>query len=384
MKSEGVMVRMVSKQAIQWVGYGVVAVLALLACAVQIPEGEAAEPAAHGMRPRHHTDQGFRNNDIGQIDKSLWTVVQWQLKRWRDRAEQAPFTPTPQVAPDLNYLHANARQGTAMLPTLTWIGHATALVQASGLNVLTDPVFSERASPLSFLGPQRLQAPGLALSALPHIDVVLISHNHYDHLDRDSVHRLQAQPGGAPLFLVPLGLKAWFESEGIDNVVELDWWQEHVLVPGVSFVLTPVQHWSARGLSDRHRTLWGGWVGLGPTFCWYFSGDTGYSSDFRATQAWLAARPGQPRLDLALLPIGAYEPRWFLQEQHVNPDEAVQIHLDLQARRSVGIHWGTFRLSDEAPDQPPQDLALARRARQIADDAFVTLALGETLRWPRR
>ncbi len=337
----------------------------------------------------HHTRSGFKNNYIDAVDKRLADLLQWRWQAWRQDLPPPPQQPTPVVAPDLAAIQTNAVAGSAMQPAITWIGHATMLVQASGLNVLTDPVFSERASPVQFIGPKRAQPPGVALADLPAIDVVVISHNHFDHLDKDAVRTLNARSQGKTLFLVPLGIRPWLADLGIENAVELDWWQRHQ-VGGVEFHFTPVQHWSARGLGDRSQTLWGGWAVFGPGFHWYFSGDTGYSRDFVDTQQRFAERnrastPGAPDgFDLALIAVGAYEPRWFMKEQHVNPAEAVQIHRDLRAQRSVGVHWGTFNLTDEALDQPPKDLAVARQAQGVADDAFFLLKIGETRRLPPR
>lgn len=330
----------------------------------------------------HHTPTGFKNNYIDAVDKPLGDLLRWRMEAFRQGLPKSPQTPTPTVAPDLAAIHRNARAGTAMLPAITWIGHASMLVQASGLNVLTDPVFSERASPVQFIGPQRTQPPGVALADLPAIDVVVISHNHYDHLDKDGVIALDARAQGKTLFLVPLGLKAWMVARGITNVVELDWWQSHA-VRGVEFHFTPVQHWSARGMSDRSQTLWGGWAVFGAGFHWYFTGDTGYSRDFIDTRERFAARnPGG--FDLALIAVGAYEPRWFMKEQHVNPAEAVQIHKDLAPRRSVGVHWGTFNLTDEPLDQPPRDLAEARQVQGVAEQDFFLMKIGETRQLPQR
>ena len=227
--------------------------------------------------------------------------------------------------------------------------------------------------------------PGLALVDLPHVDAVLISHNHYDHLDDASVKALAAQPGGPPLFVVPLGVKDWFSRREIANVVELDWWQS-VQVGATEIVFAPSQHWSGRSFADRMDTLWGGYAVFAPDFQVYFAGDTGYSKDFADIHSRFAARHGgaEHGFDLALIPIGAYEPRWFMSGQHVNPAEAVQIHLDLAARRSIGIHWGTFQLTDESLDEPPPALDAARRERGLADDAFTVMAIGETRRFPRR
>jgi N-acyl-phosphatidylethanolamine-hydrolysing phospholipase D len=327
----------------------------------------------------HHTPEGFKNNYSDNIDKSSGDFLRWQYERIKAGLPKPPQQPTATAPPDLAFIHANAKPA-AMQPAITWIGHATMLVQAGGLNVLTDPVFSARASPVQFAGPKRSQPPGLSIAQLPPIDVVLISHNHYDHLDKDSVLALANKAEAAPLFIVPLGVKKWFESLGISNVKELDWW-DSAQVKGVEFHFTPVQHWSVRGLGDRNQTLWGGWSVFAPDFHWYFSGDTGYSRDFIDTQQRFAERQSLAQgggFDIALIAVGAYEPRWFMKEQHVNPAEAVQIHQDLKAKRSVGVHWGTFELTDEPLDQPPKDLAAARKAANIADDDFFLLAVGET------
>ncbi len=342
----------------------------------------AANPYYDASKP-HHTREGFRNNHIGQVNKPLADLLRWRWQAWRDDLPRPPERPVESVLPELARLQANSTaarlpQGTpaaAAVPSVTWIGHATALVQSGGLNILTDPVFSDRASPVQFLGPRRAQAPGISLADLPPIDVVVVSHNHYDHLDRLSVVQLDARSGGKTLFLVPLGNKALLEQHGVRQVVELDWWQSHTH-QGVEFHLVPVQHWSARSLGDRNQTLWGGWAVFARDLHWYFSGDAGYSRDFADTGERFRGRG----FDLALMAIGAYEPRWFMQPQHINPAEAVQAHQDLGARRSLGIHWGTFSLTDEPLDQPPRDLAQARQAAGLAEQDFFVLKIGQT-RW---
>ena len=206
----------------------------------------------------------------------------------------------------------------------------------------------------------------------------------YDHLDEPSVVALNAQAGGPPLFVVPLGLKPWLAARGITNAVELDWWQSHSL-GAVEIVLTPVQHWSGRGINDRLQTLWGGFAVFAPDLHLFFAGDTGYSKDFADIRERFAERQRERGgFDIALIPVGAYEPRWFMTEQHVNPAEAVQIHLDLAAKRSVGVHWGTFNLTDEALDAPPTALAAARREKQVRDEDFFVLAVGQTRKLPAR
>ena len=332
----------------------------------------------------HHRDGTFRNNDIDFQAKSLAQVLRWKVAAARDGLPK-PSAPAPRATPDLAFLHANATAGAAMHPAATWIGHATVLLQAGGLNVLTDPVFSERVSPVSFAGPKRHVAPGLALGELPRIDAVVVSHNHYDHLDAASVDALASQPGGPPLFLVPLGVRAWFEARGIARVAELDWWQE-VEVGAARIAFVPAQHWSGRGLGDRLKTLWGGFALFTDDCHAYYTGDTAYCRDFERVHARYAARHGGAGrgFDLALIPIGAYAPRWFMRDQHVDADEAVRIHEDVHAVRSIGIHWGTFSLSDESLDDPPKALAAARAKRGIGAEAFGVLAIGETLRLPRR
>jgi N-acyl-phosphatidylethanolamine-hydrolysing phospholipase D len=339
----------------------------------------------------HHTPTGFRNNYIESVTKSLGDVLRWQMERIRKHLPPKPTLPTPQVKADLDFIRHNTLAGAGMIPAVTWIGHATMLVQACGLNVLTDPIFSRRASPVQFLGPARVQQPGIAPGDLPHIDVVLISHNHYDHLDRGSISWLARQPGGAPLVLAPLGLKGWLESQGVSEAVELDWWDAHEMAGTdgrrTEFQLTPAQHWSSRTLTDRNKTLWGGWAVFSSDCHWFFTGDTGYSHDFLDIRRRFAHRH-TPELgggfDVALIAVGACLPRWFMKDQHVDLAEAAQIHLDLGAKRSVGVHWGTFQLADDALDQPLHDLADTCRAKGVDPESFFLLPIGGTRKLARR
>ncbi len=329
-----------------------------------------ANPYYDPAKP-HTTPDGFRNNYPHERPGNFW---KWRWEKfWAGLPKEPEGGYHPEVLkPNLAWLRTN-RGATS----LTWIGHVTFLYQVGGLNVLTDPQFSERASPFGFFGPTRRLPPAIALWELPHIDVVVISHNHYDHLDRASVIGLNAQPGGAPLFLVPLGLKAWLAAEGITHAEELDWWQQRA-VGGVTLVLLPVQHWSARTPFDFNQTLWGGWLVDHPDFRFFFAGDTGYSADFRDIAAMF------PGIDLAAIPIGSYEPRWFMKPVHADPDDAVRIHRDLQARQSVGMHWGTFDLTDETIDEPPQRLAEALARADVSPQRFFVMKFGETRRWAPR
>ena len=335
-------------------------------------------------KPPHHRPKGFQNNYQDFEPKSLAQVLRWRMAAALGGKPRPPQTPIPVVVPDLAFVQNNV--GSKQQPAVTWIGHATVLAQVGGLNVLTDPMFSLRASPLGFIGPKRQQPPGIDLWNLPAIDLVLVSHNHYDHLDLDSVAALARQGGGSPLFVVPLGLAAWFHRAGIERVIELDWWQSHSLQTsrGVAeLVLVPAQHWSARGVSDQMASLWGGFALFAPDCHFFYAGDTGYSRDFVDMRERFAERQTAELgggFDIALLPLGAYEPRWFMQQQHVNVPEAIKIHRDLGAKRSLGVHWGTFALSDEALDEPPRALAALRAAEALSEQEFFTLAIGETQR----
>ena len=354
----------------------------LAACGAVSPYHDPAQP--------HRAEHGFENNYHRFEPKGLGAVLRWRLAAWRDGLPRPPHTPTPRVLPDLAFVQANARAGAAMQPAVTWIGHASVLAQLGGLNVLLDPVFSERVSPLSFVGPRRHVPPGLALAELPRVDLVLISHDHYDHLDAPSIDALARQAGGAPLFVVPLGLKRWLAARGIDSAVELDWWQSRAVagpMGTVEVALTPAQHWSGRGLADRKRTLWGGYAVFAPDFHLFYSGDTGYSPDFADVRARYAGRQRAADgggFDLAVLSIGAYEPAWFMHDQHADPAETLRIRRDVGAKRALGVHWGTFQLSDESLDEPPRAFDAARRAEGLDADAAFVLAVGETRRLPRR
>ena len=347
--------------------------LAALATALAATSCSAPNRYYDPKKP-HHTERGFRNTDPAAVaPRPFGEFLRWQRERWSLEIPPPKVDLSPNV-PDLGYIQKNRGDFA-----VTWVGHATVLVQMGGLNILTDPQFSERAFPVQWAGPKRFQPPAVRIAELPHIDVVAISHNHYDHLDLGSVKALAAQPGGSPLFLVPLGNERLLADEGVTNVRALDWW-DSVEVRGARVHLVPVQHWSRRTLTDANRCLWGGFVleanSRGKLRRVFFGGDTGYSSaDFKAIGAKFGA------IDLGLIPIGAYAPRWFMQAQHVDPDEAVKIHQDIRARRSLGIHWGTFQLTDEPLDQALVDLAAARQKHGLSSGEFFTVRHGETRRF---
>lgn len=335
-------------------------------CSTRNPHFDARRP--------HHTPEGFRNNHVEVDPDAGGGFLRWQWERLRASLPADTPQRVPVAVADTAALRANTRD-----VTVTWIGHSTALWQVAGLNILTDPHFSDRASPVSFAGPKRQTALPLQLADLPRIDLVLISHNHYDHLDRATVLALNAQPGGPPLFVVPLGLERWLADEGITRSQALDWWDRHTVdAPGgaVQVSLVPAQHWSRRSLFDRNASLWGGFVvqarAGGAPVSLYYTGDTGWSPDF----AEIGQRFGG--FDLAMIPVGCYLPRWFMQAQHANEDDAVRIHAAVRSRLSVGVHWGSFRLCDDPIDAPLDGLPAARVRGGVADDAFVLLGLGET------
>jgi N-acyl-phosphatidylethanolamine-hydrolysing phospholipase D len=251
---------------------------------------------------------------------------------------------------------------------LTWIGHSTFLIQHHGLNILTDPIFGD-CQPIPVGRMRRSTAPGIRFEDLPSIDHVLISHSHYDHLDAPTIRAL----GNAVCYWLPEGLSAWFRRRGINHCQELSWWQTAKLSEEVEIHCVPAQHGSARTLFDRNRTHWCGWVVNGTERSAYFAGDTGYSPTFRE----IGERFGG--FDVAMIPIGAYTPRWLMHPVHINPAEAVRVHKDVQSRLSIACHWGTFRLADEPIDEPPALLAQELAQEHVDADKFLALRPGDSI-----
>jgi L-ascorbate metabolism protein UlaG (beta-lactamase superfamily) len=304
--------------------------------------------------PNDHFD-GLRFFNLGHpdTDRGLRDLLRW---RFRETAATWPTSvPVEQVVPP-------ARVDGLRI---TMVGHATTLVQASGINVLTDPLWSDRASPVRFAGPRRITAPGIAFDDLPPIDTVLLSHNHYDHLDIDTLRRLHARH--RPLIVTPLGNDAIIRGAIPDARLAVgDWHDRIALDGGTEAHIVPAHHWSARGTGDRRMALWCGFMLRTPAGLVYFAGDTGYGDG--AIFRDMRQRHGAP--DMALIPIGAYAPRWFMAAQHVDPDEAVKILLDLEAKRAIGIHWGSFRLTDEAREEPMALLQQSLKQRGIDQTRF--------------
>jgi len=324
-------------------------------------EGGEIPPA-----PRLHGT--FRNLDPDFWSASNWTRVRFYLLALSTTLNREnTFAPLPAAVPDVEALRRNRHA-----PTVTWVGHSTLLVQLDGVNFLTDPTWSLRVGPWSGrLGVRRFTPPGIAFDDLPPIDFVLISHDHYDHLDEPTVRRLVRTFN--PRFVVPLGIKAWLADRGITNVSELDWGQT-ITVKGLEIVCTPAQHGSGRALVDSGQRLWASWVVIGSKR-FYFGGDSGYSPHL----AMIGEAFGP--FDLAALPIGSYTPREIARPVHMSPEEALQASLDLRSARFIGIHWGTFELAREAYDEPPRRIA-AEVARLGLDPRSIWLPKpGETLGW---
>lgn len=310
-------------------------------------------PYYSGLPSDHFDGLRFFNPDHAQTDRSFGDLLRWKLKE--KSAAWPRRVPVQQTVPDAR--HAGLR--------VTIVGHASVLIQGGGLNVLTDPIWSERASPLPFLGPRRVGAPGIAFETLPQIDAVLLSHSHYDHMDLATLRRLTDQH--RPLVVTPLGNDAILRRAipGI-RVVARDWWDRIEIGKDGEVTVVPAYHWSARTGRDRRMALWSGFVlstGGGRA---HFTGDTGYGDGriFREVRS----RLGRP--DLALIPIGSYAPRWFMRAQHTDPKEAVQILEDLEAGCAVGIHWGVFQLTDEPREEPPELLREVLARRGISENLF--------------
>ena len=328
-----------------------------------------ATASCSGLGPRHdgppsgHFD-GKRFFHEPPVHKGFFTFLRWQFTR-EPEGEWVQDLAPPGAPPPPARVEGDALK-------VTFVNHATVLLQTRGLNILTDPIWSERASPFRRIGPQRHLAPGVAFDELPRIDVVLISHNHYDHMDLPTLSRLAERDD--PLFLVPLANCYYVDRTGTDRCREFDWWERFELPAGVVAHAVPARHWSRRGLFDTNRALWSGWV-IEAAHRVYFAGDTGYGDHFEA----IRARLGEP--DLALLPIGAYLPRWFMAAQHISPGEAILAHDVLGAGVSMAMHHACFELADEGQWQAQETLEALLYDRPDRAEAFWMPAHGDSRRW---
>jgi len=314
-------------------------------------------PGYHGPVSDHFDGERFHNQLVFE-HRSFADFIRWMWHRqpaqWQTVAAAEPGPRPP-------------ARGTSL--RATFVNHATVLLQTVEMNILTDPIWSVRASPLSSLGPTRVRPPGIRFEELPAIDVVLISHDHYDHMDLPTLKRLKAEHD--PLFVVGLGNAVLLQQAGIEKVKELDWWQRLDLSPSTSLSGVPAQHFSQRTMRDRDKRLWLGYVIHAPEGEIYFAGDTGMGPHFEQ----IRQRFGPMRL--SLLPIGAYKPRWFMSAVHLSPREAVIAHQQLQSEYAIGIHYGTFRLADDGQHEACRELALARQEEGVSDERFWVLGFGE-------
>ncbi|MEO8432527.1 MAG: MBL fold metallo-hydrolase [Acidobacteriota bacterium] len=321
-------------------------------------------PGHQGPVSDHFDGRRFRNTSPEAGPHGFLGVLKWGATRrrgeWPSRLDARPGPAPPRRVADLR---------------VTFVNHATVLIQMAGRNILTDPVWSDRVSPVSFAGPKRVRPPGIRFDDLPQIDTVLLSHNHYDHLDLATLARLARRDD--PWVVAGLGVRRLLDARGLVRGAELDWWEASDLGAGFSVTAVPVQHFSGRGLSDRNRTLWTGFVLSGPSGSVFFAGDTGYGPHF--------AEIGRrfPGLRLAILPIGAYRPEWFMGPVHETPRQAIQAFRDLGAGTGLGMHFGTFELTDEGADEPPREIAALLAGAPDVAARFWVLDFGEGRDVPR-
>lgn len=330
----------------------------LFSCSVATPKRNPGKSYFDGNK--------FQNLNPGIQAPGFMELLKWQTTRL--------FSSRPSLDPKDYIISTYPNDGTSIRNnkdnfSITWIGHATVLVQIEGINILTDPIWSERCSPVSFAGPKRYTNPGLTLDQLPKIDLVIISHNHYDHMDTPTL--LQLEKKFKPLFIVGLKNREFLIREGLERVMELDWW-EATKFSSLDIFFTPTQHTSARGIFDRDKTLWGSFVIKGVYHSVYFAGDTGYFPEFKLIGDKFNG------IDYAILPIGAYEPRWFMKPVHMNPEESIQAFLDLRSKFLVPIHYHTFVLTDEGLDEPLIKTRKLFSDLNAEDKNLLQLSIGET------
>jgi len=321
-----------------------------------------SEPGYNGSVSDHFNGTTFENpGDVPT--KDFFDVMKWYMQR-----EQGEWTQIPDE--ELVFAEAPAETISEGL-VITYVNHSTFLIQTEGLNILTDPIWSDRVSPFSFAGPQRFRSAGVRFEDLPPIDLVLISHNHYDHLDIETLKKLNDQ--FSPVFITPLGVSLMLQAEGIAQTQEMDWWGVHSVSGGLQIHSVQAQHFSARGLFDRDKTLWSGYVIETPSGGVYFAGDTGYGNFFKEIGTRFDIKVG-------LIPIGAYKPQWFMSPMHINPEEAIKVHKDVGADISFGMHFGTFPLADDGMDDPVNDFTKAIQKPENSGVNFKLLTEGDSFR----
>lgn len=345
---------------IKWFLAGVVALILLVVLVFTTGGYIFSGPRYQGPTSSHFDGERFYNPSGALTDKTFKDFMRWHFNRkvgpWRDWVPAPPGKAPPTMI-----------SGDKL--RVTFVNHATILVQMSGANILTDPMWSERASPLSWIGPRRVRPPGIRFDDLPPIHAVVISHNHYDHFDLPTLVRLRSKHD--PVFVVQLGNKPLLEKRGFRKVVELDWWEKTVIAPGVTIHSAPAQHFSSRGFFDRNATLWGGYVIDGPGGNVFFAGDTGAGPHFDDIRKRFSP------IRLALLPIGAFRPKWFMKEAHMSPLQAIDAHRQLQAQTSMAIHFGTFNLGDDGETEPVERWRDTIRANGLEASRLWALDFGE-------
>ena len=317
-------------------------------------------PGYRGEESPHFNGKKFINKE-GVQAKGFGSVLRWAFQR-----DAGPW------AKNYETITGPKPDSESEALQITFVNHSTFLIQWNQLNVLTDPIWSERCSPFSFAGPQRMRPPGIAFSDLPAVDIVVISHNHYDHLDMPTIMKLEESH--QPLFIVPLGVDLQLKKKSIKNTIALDWWQS--TNAGIKIEAVPAQHFSGRGMFDRDQTLWCGYILSHNDKQLYFAGDSGYGGLFKE----IGKKRGP--MDISLIPIGAYKPRWFMSPIHISPEEAVQVHQDVQSQQSVAMHFGTFPLADEGQGTAEQDLILALDEAGIPQKDFIIPAEGNPIQLP--
>lgn len=309
----------------------------------------------------------FSNPHANQIRRTFFDALLWKFGYYDDPAKGNP-------APESFVYPVPGKPFNESEPWTMWINHSTFLIQVGGLYFLTDPIWAQRCSPLSFLGPKRRHKAPIEISELPKIDYVLISHDHYDHLDKEAVLKLFKRFPDI-IWLVPIGVKKWFNKLGISKVYEFNWWEQKEFGQ-VKVTATPTQHFSGRSPLSMNQTLWCGYVVECQGKRFYFVGDTGYNPyDFNEIgKRW-------DKMDLSLIPIGSYVPRAFMSPVHIEPRDAVQIHQEVRSQFSIGMHWKTFRLSDEPLNQPPYDLFIELQKEGIDPHQFIVIQPGLPINW---